>query len=274
MVRSVAHQGKESVNNTSRLELIIKRDQTIVLSSLGAAVVLSWVYLVHLAGRMADMPEAVEVAVAQLRPWSAIDFGLIFLMWTVMMLGMMGPSAMPAVLDFAASSHKQQEHGHALVSTGVFALGYIVVWTGFSLLATGLQWGLHSAALLSPMMVSTSPLLGGGLLIVAGVYQWTPILNIFLERCRNPLELIMKGWSRGSSAFVMGMENGTNCLGCCMVVMALLFVGGVMNLLWVAAITIFVLIEKAVPYGDMTGRISAVALMLAGLFVIVQSLIT
>jgi len=84
----------------------------------------------------------------------------------------------------------------------------------------------------------------------------------------------MKGWSRGSSAFVMGMENGTNCLGCCMVVMALLFVGGVMNLLWVAAITIFVLIEKAVPYGDMTGRISAVALMLAGLFVIVRSLIT
>ena len=256
------------------MESILKRDQVIVLSSLGAAVVLSWVYLIHLAGRMAAMPAAVEVAVAQLRPWSAIDFGLIFLMWTVMMVGMMGPSAMPAILDFATSSHKQQEHGHTLAPTGVFALGYIIVWTGFSLVATILQWGLHSAALLSPMMVSKSPLLGGGLLIAAGVYQWTPIMNFFLERCRNPLEPIMKGWAKGTSPLVMGMENGSNCLGCCLVVMALLFVGGVMNLLWVAAITIFVLIEKAVPYGDLTGRISAVALVLVGLFVIVRSLIT
>ncbi len=261
------------MSDTSTMESILKRDQVIVLSGLSGAVALSWFYLVHLAGRMADMPAAVEVAVTQLKPWSPIDFVLIFLMWTVMMWGMMGPSAMPAVLDFTASYHKNQEHGHPLASTGVFVLGYIIVWTGFSLVATFFQWGLHSAALLSPMMVSTSPLLGGVLLLAAGIYQWTPITNAFLNRCRNPLELIMKGWGKGTSPLVMGMENGTNCLGCCLVLMGLLFVGGIMNLVWVAAVTIFILIEKAVPYGNLTAQITGVALVLAGLFVIVQSLI-
>ncbi len=112
------------------------------------------------------------------------------------------------------------------------------------------------------------------MLLAAGIYQWTPITSVFLERCRKPLELIMKGWGKGTRPLVMGIENGANCLGCCLVLMALLFVGGIMNLLWVAAITIFILIEKAVPYGDLTVRITGVALMLAGLFVIFQSLIT
>ena len=124
------------------------------------------------------------------------------------------------------------------------------------------------------MMVNKSPLIDGVLLFAAGIYQLTPITIVFLERCRNPLQLIMKGWGKGTGPLVMGIENGANCLGCCMVVMALLFVDGVMNLLWLAAITIFILIEKAVPYGDLTSRITGVALTFAGLFVIFRSLIT
>ena len=262
------------MTDTATVDPGLKRDQLIVLSALGAAVALSWVYLVHLAGQMADMQGAAEMAVGQIRPWSATDFVLIFLMWTVMMWGMMGPSAMPAIMDFAATCHENREQGTPLVSTGVFVLGYVIVWTGFSVGATFLQWGLHSAALLSPMMVSKSPLLGGILLLAAGVYQFAPFTNVFLENCRNPLPIIMKGWSKESTPLSMGIQNGANCLGCCFAVMALLFVGGVMNLLWVAAITIFVLIEKAVPYGDLTARITGVALILAGLFVTGRSFLS
>ncbi len=175
------------------------------------------------------------------------------------------------ILLFAVISRKQRERGHPFAPVGAFVAGYVAVWSAVSLGATGLQWGLERAALLSPMLVSTSPLLGGGLLVAAGVYQWTPLKHACLRHCRSPIHFLVHGMRKGSGgAFVMGLEHGAFCVGCCWVLMGLLFVGGVMNLLWVAAIAVFVLLEKVLPFGALAGRISGALLVLAGLLLAIH----
>ena len=150
--------------------------------------------------------------------------------------------------------------------TMVFLAGYVLVWMGFSMLASLAQWGLHSLALLSPMMVSTSPILGGLILVAAGVLQWTPLKSTCLTHCRSPLGFLMTEWREGPrGALIMGLHHGGYCVGCCWSLMALLFVAGVMNLLWVATIAAFVLVEKVVPRGELVGRIAGGVLVLAGL---------
>jgi len=157
------------------------------------------------------------------------------------------------------------------VSPVIFLSGYPLVWTGFSALTTLAQWGLHEAALLSPMMVSTSPILGGVLLLAAGLFQWTPLKYACLNHCRSPLGFLMTDWRDGRrDALLMGLKHGSYRTGCCWFLMALLFVAGVMNLLWVAAITAFVLIEKAAPRGDLIGRFAGVVLCAAGLIMLIQ----
>jgi predicted metal-binding membrane protein len=259
------------MNQTSIPESNPNRDRLIVLSGIAGAVAIAWVYLVIEAVEMPAMKMVGShvVATTRMKPWTVVHFWLTFVMWSVMMVGMMLPSATPAILGFAGTSRDRQGQDQAFAPTAAFALGYVTVWTAFSFIATFLQWGLRSAALLSPMMVGTSPLLGGILLVVAGIYQWTPTHRHALERLRAPLESIVTRWREGTGgAFVMGLENGASCVASCWVVMGLLFVGGVMNLLWVAAITIFVLIEKAAPHGDLVGRICGVVLLLKGAFVI------
>jgi predicted metal-binding membrane protein len=143
--------------------------------------------------------------------------------------------------------------------------GYISMWTAFSLLATIAQHALDRAALLSPMMVSRSAGFGAAVLIVAGVYQFTPLKNACLENCRAPAHFLSRYWRTGNfGAFRMGLRLGGYCVGCCWILMGLLFVGGVMNLLWIAAIAIFVLLEKTIPFGDVSGRIAGAAMILAG----------
>jgi predicted metal-binding membrane protein len=143
------------------------------------------------------------------------------------------------------------------------------VWTGFSALATVAQWGLHVAALLSPGMVATSPWLGGGLLLAAGIFQWTPLKNACLRQCRSPVNFLLQSWREGpTGALVMGLRHGAYCAGCCWFLMALLFVAGVMNLLWVATIMAFVLLEKAAPKGDWIARFGGALLVGWGLLVI------
>ena len=150
--------------------------------------------------------------------------------------------------------------------------GYLLVWAGFSVLATLAQWGLHRAALLSPMMGSTSPVLGGLLLLAAGLFQWTPLKYACLQHCRSPLSFLMTEWREGHrGALGMGLRHGSYCTGCCWLLMALLFVAGVMNVLWVATITAFVLIEKVAPRGDVVGRVAGVVLVIAGLLMLSQA---
>jgi predicted metal-binding membrane protein len=157
---------------------------------------------------------------------ATIANALIFLMWAIMMTGMMVPSATPAILNFAALSREHQRQGRTYVPTAVFVLGYVVVWIAFSIVFTLLQWSLNSLALLSPMTVLTSPVVGGLVLIAAGIYQWSPIHKNLLSRCRNPLGILSRRFGEGATAFFMGLENGAYCLGCCLVLMLILFVAG------------------------------------------------
>ena len=267
------------MTESSPLESLLKRDRAIVLAGLVGVAALAWVYLFTMAAETGSGDMGGTMAALRVRPWGGLDFLLMFLMWAVMMVAMMVPSAAPVILLFAAVSRKQRERGHPFAPVGTFVAGYIAVWSAFSALATLLQWGLEQAALLSPMLVGTSPLLGGGLLIVAGIYQWTPLKHACLRHCRSPLHFLTHGMRKGTGgAFVMGLEHGAFCVGCCWVLMGLLFVGGVMNLLWVAAIAAFVLLEKVVPHGLLAGRLSGMLagrlsgalLVLAGLFVVVQ----
>jgi len=210
-------------------------------------------------------------AMLGVRAWTWTDAGLMFLMWTVMMVGMMVPSAAPMTLLYGAVARKAAAQGSPLAPTAVFVAGYLSMWALFSAAATAAQWGLERAALLSPAMVATSPALGAALLIAAGIYQLTPLKRACLRHCRSPAHFLSGHWRDGTAgAFGMGLEHGAYCLGCCWVLMGLLFVGGVMNLLWIAAIALFVLVEKLVPHGAGGGRLAGIAMIAAGAIVLVR----
>lgn len=253
------------------VESLLERDRAIVAAGLGGISLLAWAYMLRLAQGMAGMQGemGMEMAMPQMHAWSLTDLTLLFLMWAIMMVAMMVPSVSPMVLLFAALNRKKREKKSPFVSTGVFLLGYLAAWSAFSLLATLAQWGLHRAGLLSPMMQSTSAQLGGVLLMAAGIYQWTPFKQACLKHCRSPLDFLVSHWKEGrAGAFRMGIEHGAFCLGCCWVLMALLFVAGVMNLFWVAAIAVFVLLEKMIPGGVLLGRLTGALLLLAGFLLV------
>jgi predicted metal-binding membrane protein len=192
-------------------------------------------------------------------------------MWIVMMVAMMIPSVSPVILLFAGVSRRRRMQGVPAAPVAVFTLGYLLAWTGYAIVAALTQSALHSAALLSPSMSSASPRLGGAILILAGVYQWLPLKGACLAHCRSPLGFFSTEWREGmSGALRMGFRHGSYCVGCCGALMALLFVAGVMNLVWVAAIAGFVLAEKVVPHGRLLGRIIGAALAGFGLWVLVS----
>jgi predicted metal-binding membrane protein len=193
------------------------------------------------------------------------------IMWIVMMVAMMIPSVAPVILLYAGVSRRRREQGVVAAPVSVFTLGYLMAWTGYAVVAAIAQSALHSAALLSPAMASASPLLTGGLLVLAGVYQCLPVKGACLSHCRSPLGFFSTEWREGvSGALLMGFRHGNYCVGCCWALMALLFVAGVMNLLWVVAIAGFVLIEKVVPHGRLIGRITGVLLAAWGLGMVVR----
>jgi predicted metal-binding membrane protein len=243
-----------------------KRDKLLVLAALAAVVILAWSYLVLHAAHMSMVAAGHAMMGMMNMPWSAAHFGLTFLMWAVMMVAMMLPSATPMVLTYATVVRRIAQKQSPTASTALFAAGYVLVWSGFSLVATGLQWALEHLALLSPALVASSPWLGGGLLIVAGLYQWAPLKEFCLRHCQSPLSFIASRWCAGEvGALKMGLHHGLFCVGCCWALMLLLFVGGVMNLIWVAAIASFVLLEKLLPARSQVGRwISGGGLVVAG----------
>jgi predicted metal-binding membrane protein len=250
----------------------LRRDRLVVLGGLLGISALAWAYIGYMAWDMSRMAMPMDMAMPQMRTWGWVDLVLLFVMWAVMMVAMMVPTAAPMILIFAKVNRQRRERQQPFVPTAVFLAGYLLVWSGFSLLATLAQWGLHSAALLSPMMVSTSAVLGGFLLVAAGIFQWTPLKYACLKHCRSPLSFLMTDWREGmGGALVMGLKHGSYCTGCCWFLMALLFVAGVMNLLWVVTIAAFVLIEKAVPRGDLVGRIAGVILVVAGLAMLMRA---
>lgn len=247
----------------SVLEAILRRDRALVAVALSVLIALSWAYL--LAGAGMSMHEMNGMLMPmRMEPWTLHYAAIVFVMWSVMMAAMMLPSAAPMILLYATIA-RRRGLAKGDLNTAFFVGGYIVVWGLFSAAAVALQFRLEQAALLSSMMQMTSIALAGAILILAGLYQWTPLKRACLRRCRSPLDFIMTEWREGGTgAFTMGLRHGLYCLGCCWLLMLLLFVGGIMNLVWIAALAVFVLIEKLAPAGHWIGRMAGIALVVWG----------
>jgi predicted metal-binding membrane protein len=199
----------------------------------------------------------------------------VFAMWAAMMVGMMIPSATPMILIYARLGRQAAARGKPFAATGWFAAAYLLTWAGFALMATAAQWGLQRAALLDPMMASPSQVFGGIVLVAAGVYQWTPLKDKCLAQCQSPLMFIQRqgGFHRDRwRSLALGARHGAYCVGCCWALMTLLFVGGVMNLLWIAAIAIFVLAEKIIPAGRLISRIAGGGFIIGGVWLLAAPL--
>ena len=241
---------------------MLSREQVHAFAGIILVSLLAWIYLIDLAASMGQMQamQAVDP-----RPWSMIDVAAMLAMWWIMMVAMMLPTAAPMVMTFEKVNRSRRQRGQAHAGTIIFVLGYLVAWGGFSIAATMLQWGLEELALLSAMPVMLPDRIGGALLVAAGIYQFTPLKQVCLHHCRSPFDLVLNRWRDGSSgALLMGLDHGLYCLGCCWVLMTLLFVFGVMNLLWIAALTLLVLAEKVLPHGPVIGRLGGGVMMIAG----------
>jgi predicted metal-binding membrane protein len=252
---------------------LLRRDRAIVGAALLAITLIAWLYLVHLSAtmpgmEMADIPGR---AMPRVHGWDIVDIVLLFVMWAVMMVAMMVPAATPMVFTFAMVQRRRQEQDRATVPAAVFLLGYALMWTAYAAVAALAQWRLHEAEVLSAAMTSTSTRLGGVLLLVAGVFQWTPVKQACLAKCRSPFSFVMTEWREGrAGAFVMGVRHGAYCVGCCWALMALLFVAGVMNLLWIAGLGIVVLAERVLPGGAAVSRIVGALLLVIGVVVLAR----
>jgi predicted metal-binding membrane protein len=253
------------------LEAVLRRDRLIVAIALGVIAALAWAYVLWLAADM-DMggmnmsgfrmiPAGIGMMAPAAAPWSAVEFAFVFVMWAVMMVGMMAPSAAPMILMYARVGRQGGIAGKPIAATGWFAAGYFLAWAGFSLAATLVEWLLQRKALLDARMASGSVLLGAIVLIAAGIYQWTPLKNACLAQCQSPFRFLMShGGFRSNVAgcLRLGFLHGIYCVGCCWILMALLFVVGVMNVLWIALLALLVLLEKLTPWGRWVARIAGV----------------
>jgi len=275
----------------------LRRDRAMVVMAIVIITVLAWAYILWLAAQM-GMAEVATAATAEdamagmhmpggsgtmagmdmgaavepvFRPWSVADGAFMFSMWAVMMVGMMMPSVAPMVLLYAAVGRKAGASGRPFVATGWFVAGYLSAWIAFSLAATGAQWTLTRLALLTPMMESASGIFGGIVLIAAGLYQWSPLKDTCLRQCQTPLGFLMNRGGFRSNPFAalrLGAEHGAYCVGCCWVLMTLLFVGGVMNVLWIAGLMILILVEKVVPMGRLIPRLAGAVIAAGGVFLL------
>lgn len=244
---------------------IPSRDRILIWCCLVAVVALAWGYLFFLNHQMSPAPGShtlmAEMGMPMTQPWDIAELSLTFIMWAIMMVGMMTGPATPMMLLFAGA-HAKRSHRRVPLIVLIFGLGYITVWIGFSACAALAQSALHHAGMLSPAMAALSPYVGGVILCAAGLYQLTPLKQACLMHCQSPLGFLVTHWRDGAlGALQMGMRHGAHCLGCCWALMCVLFVVGVMNLFWVAALTLFVLLEKTGPAGMIVAR-AAGALMI------------
>lgn len=232
-----------------------RRDRLLVLAGIGILSLISWSFLV-------SPPTGHRVS-------GAWDPGLLLigvLMWTVMMAAMMLPGATPVILGFTRIQHQRRSRASAVTLSWLFMTGYLLAWTAFGLLTALAQWGLHGLGLMSAAMGRTDPWLGGVVLMAAGAFQWSGLKNRCLDKCRSPLDFLLNRWREGArGAFAMGLQHGTYCVGCCWVLMLLMFVGGVMNLAWMGAIAVYVLLEKLVPGTRQLERATGWLLLAGGL---------
>jgi predicted metal-binding membrane protein len=260
------------VHSSAAVAPLGRRDRVLISTCLVVITALAWLYLLHLdrqmLASMAHDTMMAKMGMTMDMSWTAADVFFTFTMWAVMMVGMMAGSAAPVLLLFAGALAGRGERGGRLAVL-LFGLGYLAVWVGFSACAALAQWALHEAAMLSPAMAASSSYLAGAILIGAGAYQLTPWKGACLTHCRSPLGFLMTNWRDGRlGALQMGARHGAYCLGCCWALMGVLFVVGVMNLVWVAALSCFVLFEKVGPAGAVIARVTGAAMVVAGILVI------
>lgn len=258
------------------LESVLRRENAIVFAALAALTLLAWLAL--LAGAGTGMSPAamsgwwlpLELPPAESWSWTPYYWVIAFLMWAVMMVAMMLPSASPMVLLYArVVRHAKSQGREAPASIAAFTSGYLTLWILFSALAVALQFGLERTSLMSAMMGSRSVFLSGVLLVAAGLYQLSPLKAACLNHCRGPAAFLAAHWRPGIvGAWRMGLAHGAYCVGCCAVLMLLLFVGGVMNLVWIAGLTLFVAFEKIAPFGEVAAKAAAALLVSAGVALI------
>jgi predicted metal-binding membrane protein len=224
------------------------RDRRVVWVGLGAVTAMAWAYMLYDYWRMQDLPMSQMWMPPSGGPWSLADLWFLFLMWAVMMAAMMTPSVFPVVTVFVQVNRRRRAERQPYAPTFLFLAGYLLAWIAYSAGAALLQWPLHGYSLLTPMMDNSSRMLAAAVLLAAGAYQWTPWKDACLHRCRTPLGFLMTEWREGAGgAVIMGLRHGGYCIGCCWALMLVLFAVGVMNMLWMALITVFVLIEKVLP---------------------------
>ena len=247
----------ECPRSFSYSEWLARHDRGAVLISIAFAASLA-LYVMWRAGDAAMMAEMMQASIVA-------DALLLFIMWWAMMMAMMLPSASPAILIYAALARKQQTNGFAPVA--VFASGYAAIWSGSSVAAAVLQILLRPVIELNMTMAVTSRLVGAGLLIAAGLYQMTPLKQACLRNCQSPLMFFAKRWRNGiQGSFRMGLEHGAHCLGCCWVLMALLFYGGVMDLRWIVGIALYIAAEKLIPAGTKLAWLTGPILFAGGAY--------
>ncbi|HWT98840.1 MAG TPA: DUF2182 domain-containing protein [Terriglobales bacterium] len=262
------------IADDTALEAVLRRDRGIVVASLAGVTVLAWIYLVVLAETMASMagPSFWQsfMLLMPMGRWGVLEYALGFAMWTLMMVGMMIPSAAPMIMLYAkvarrTPSASTSPGSTALACTAAFAAGYLLIWGVFSLVAAAVQGMLVDLALVTTTMTSASSVLAGAVFIIAGCYQWMPLKRACLSRCSSPIWFLSQHWRPGrAGALRMGIAHGIYCVGCCWALMIVLFAVGIMNLAWVAAIAAFVLVEKTARLGIWGQRISGILLVALG----------
>ncbi len=260
------------------MERLVRRDRMIVMLAVAAIVVLAGIYTVTGVGmnmsalEMTKMTKPIGTAMhmGNSPEWTLAYFTLVILMWWVMMIAMMTPSAAPALLLFTALKHHGKDKHNAALYSGLMLVGYLLVWAVFSIMAALLQWGMEVFGLISAsMMTINSTLFAGTILLCAGLYQFSNMKNACLKRCRSPAYFLSENRRSGPfGACMMGVHHGIYCLGCCWALMALLFVGGIMNLYWIAGLALYVLAEKTLPFGKAISNITGVILIIVGCYVI------
>lgn len=268
--------------SASTLEAILRRDRAIIIAALGLITLFAWTDLVWLSNEMAgngmDMTGSRMIPGRGLMmpasaPWQPVEFAYVFVMWVVMMIGMMVPSAAPMILVHARAARQAAAQGKPLAATAWFAGGYLLAWIAFSFVATLGQWALERASLLTPFMAVSSRAFGGTVLIAAGLYQLTPLKEACLSQCQAPITFILSHGGLRSTpigSLSLGLRHGFYCVGCCWALMLLMFVLGVMNLLWLVTLAILVLLEKVIPFGSAVARLAGLLCMAAGGWMLLQ----
>jgi predicted metal-binding membrane protein len=261
----------------SSLERLLRRDRLIVVVALVSVGALAWLYTIAGLGmgmnafEMSSMESASANRQSMTMHITGTSYVLVLLaMWWVMMVAMMLPSAAPTILLTAALNRRSTSDHPPFGTASFFTMGYLLAWLFFSLIAVVAQLVLENNGLLSTMMYSKSTYLTAGLLIAAGIWQFSPIKQACLRHCRSPVDFVTRHRRPGNrGALMMGLHHGTYCLGCCWFLMALLFAGGVMNLYWIAGLALFVLIEKLFPKGAWFGRIAGAGFVITGTVLLV-----